>query len=295
MNRDTLWKIVTVISLIGLIVAGMILGVWLRHRQFPVSPHLTVVFPDVGDGDCTFIQTADHKNILIDAGSQSAGPEVVRMLRSLNVQRIDLLILAAPDEEHIGGLSAIFANHIPIEAVWDSPKAEHDQTYSQILHNIRLCHIPSRTAHADDRIQVGKSPMQLSVLWPPEQGPHAHQDALIFRLDYENTAFLLLGAAASDTEQYLISGASDKLDCTNKYGILQVIDHGNGAGTSPEILRWSTPELGIIQSSAANPAAEGTLHRLQAAGVSVWRTDRQGTITITTNGHSPPVITLSQL
>jgi competence protein ComEC len=295
MNREILWKTGAVLSLIGLIVAGMILGIWLRHRQIPVSPHVTVVFPDVGDGDCTFIQTADHKNILIDAGDTNAGPTVVRMLRNLDVQRIDLLILAAPDEKHIGGISAILANHIPIEAVWDNTKDEQDHTYSLILQKIRLRHIPSRTVHANEGILFGKSPIQLSVLWPPEHGPRSQQDSLVFRLDYQNTAFLLLGAADSDAEQYLISGASTKLQCEDKYGILQVIGHGDGSGTSPELLRWSTPELAVIQSSAANPAAEITLHRLQAAGVSVWRTDRQGTITITTNGHSPPVVTPTQM
>ena len=61
-----------------------------------------VTFLDVGQGDCTIIQTKDG-NMMIDAGNNSWGETVVAALDERGIEELDYLILTHPDADHIGG------------------------------------------------------------------------------------------------------------------------------------------------------------------------------------------------
>nr|WP_225624287.1 hypothetical protein [Thermoanaerobacterium thermosaccharolyticum] len=63
-----------------------------------VSGTLKVHFIDVGQGDSEFIQTPSGKTMFIDAGTNEAGNSVVSYLKSLGINRIDILIGTHPHE-----------------------------------------------------------------------------------------------------------------------------------------------------------------------------------------------------
>ena len=74
-----------------------------------------------------------------------------------------------------------------------------------------------------------------------------------------------------------------------KYGALPDLEllvaghHGSKYATSEELLLATTPELAVISvgyNTYGHPAPE-TLERLAAAGCAIYRTDWQGTVTIT--------------
>ena len=62
---------------------------------------MKVTFLDVGQGDCTIIQTKDRA-MMIDAGNNDQGEKVVDTLYRLGVEKLDSLILTHPDADHIG-------------------------------------------------------------------------------------------------------------------------------------------------------------------------------------------------
>jgi beta-lactamase superfamily II metal-dependent hydrolase len=90
---------------------------------------------------------------------------------------------------------------------------------------------------------------------------------------------------------YTVSDSGPKLSSANQYCILQAAGHGTDYATSAELLHWSTPEAAIITCAQNEPPGGGTLHRLQAAGASIWRTDLTGMISVTTDGATAPQIT----
>lgn len=71
---------------------------------------LSVHFIDVGQGDAVFVQLPDDKTLLIDSGPESASDVVVNYIKSLEVTTINYVILTHSDDDHSGGMVAIFEN-----------------------------------------------------------------------------------------------------------------------------------------------------------------------------------------
>ena len=68
---------------------------------------LQVHFIDVDQGDSTLIISPNGRTMLIDAGDNSKGSEVISYLKRKGVSKIDILIGTHPDADHIGGLDDV--------------------------------------------------------------------------------------------------------------------------------------------------------------------------------------------
>ena len=69
--------------------------------------------------------------------------------------------------------------------------------------------------------------------------------------------------------------------------VLKVGHHGSDGSTADEWLEELAPSTAIVSVGTnryGHPSA-GAIERLDRHGVSVWRTDREGHITIRTDGH----------
>ena len=64
--------------------------------------HLTIHIIDVGNADAILIKNGD-RSMLIDAGENGDGDDVVAFLRRQGVQTLDYAIATHPDADHIGG------------------------------------------------------------------------------------------------------------------------------------------------------------------------------------------------
>lgn len=285
-----------VLLLIVLTLLGTLLGTALR-RSHPSTdaPQLTVTFLDVGDGDCTLIQSPEGRTILVDTGGAAEASAVMSLLRQRKIKRIDLLILASPRAASVGGLPALLGSGLQVSQVWDDAVADTGTARRAALEAIRRRHIPSNVAAGGDTIQVG-SRLFISALWPPPTGPASRRDPLICRVNYGSTAFLLEAPALLQTEHDVISQAGSQIECrgTCTDMVLQAATHAPGA-PSPEMLRRATPAIVVLSCGPASPPDQATLQSLQAAGAAVWRTDMQGTITVTAGGRVSPSITATRL
>ncbi len=296
MRRDALWRGSALLLMVALALIGTLLGIaWRRGHPAHAAPRLTVTFLDVGDGDCTLVQTPEGRVILLDAGSAQAGPFVVAALRRRRISAVDLLVLMSPEETSLGGVPSLLESGIAVTQVWDNGVSDAGEARRDALEAIRRHHIPSSAASSGDTIQVGEM-LFVSALWPPGTREAARRDPLVCRINYGNTAFVFEGAATPVAEQDLVSQVGSPLECSGPCTdlVLQVAVHAEGSPI-PELLRRSTPSVAILSCGANNPPAQAVLHRLQAAGAAVWRTDTQGTVTVTANGRVSPVVTAEHL
>lgn len=99
--------------------------IWLAWRSG--GEQLAVHFIDVGQGDCALIQSPGGKTMLIDSGgwpdefktgSGVGDRVVVPYLRRLGVQKLDVLVLTHPDEDHTAGAASIIRNMPVGLVVW---------------------------------------------------------------------------------------------------------------------------------------------------------------------------------
>ena len=109
-----------------------------------------------------------------------------------------------------------------------------------------------------------------------------NNNSIVIRLTYGNTTFLMTGDAEEEAEEDMLSsGLPLSAD------VLKLGHHGSSSSTSDDFLSAVDPTWAVISCAEGNkyghPHAE-TMNKLRAAGISVFRTDEQGTITATTDG-----------
>lgn len=96
----------------------LIFCLWLLTSDFCSAQDLIIHHIDVGQGDCTLIQTC-CKTILVDAGNSGKGEcVVIPYLKSLKVSRINYVIASHYHADHIGGLDEIL-DEFNVDTVFD--------------------------------------------------------------------------------------------------------------------------------------------------------------------------------
>jgi competence protein ComEC len=250
--------------------------------------NFSVYFLDVGQGDSTLF-IVDGKTILIDAGEVDMGDRVVRDLRKLGVTRIDLLVATHPHSDHIGGLQTVLASFL-VGQVLDAGIPSPSPVYEHFLETIDRKNIPYRVAEQGQTINVDPA-LRVFVLSPPAQrtGDDPNINSVVLRISYGTIDFLMTGDTDGEGEEALIRSGYP-LDAE----ILKVAHHGSSSSTSPAFLSRVSPETGIIYVGGDNPYGhphKETLDFLKKSGVMVYRTDRDGTIVVRTDGMSYSVKT----
>jgi len=250
--------------------------------------NLSVYFLDVGQGDSTLF-IVDGKTILIDAGEVDEGDQVVRDLRKLGVTRIDLLVATHPHSDHIGGMQSVLAV-FPVGQVLDAGTPSTSPVYEHYLEMIDRKNIPYRMAEQGQTIDVNPA-LRVFVLTPPAQriGDNPNINSVVLRISYGTIDFLMTGDIEGEGEEALIRSGYP-LDAE----ILKVAHHGSSSSTSPVFLVRVRPEMGVLFVGEDNPYGhphKETLDLLKKSGVTVYRTDRDGTIVVRTDGMSYSVKT----
>jgi competence protein ComEC len=262
-----------------------LLGLALPARAEPL---LRVDFIAVGQGDAALITSPTGKTTLIDGGPRTASDALVAFLRGRGVGPLDLVLLTHRHEDHLGGLPAVIDRRgarLFLDALALGP-AHASPRYRELLDSLERAQVPVRQAQAGRRIDLGGE-AQLVLLTPPSP-PITHSrsvvnaNSVVARLDYRRVHILFAADAEAPTERWLLESGAD-LRAT----VLKVAHHGSRYATSPAFLRAVSPTVAVIEVGAGNeyhhPAPE-TIARLERAGIRVWRTDRDGNITIETDG-----------
>lgn len=130
------------------------------------------------------------------------------------------------------------------------------------------------------------------ILWPEirdEAASAKNNDSLVMRLVYGRVALLLPGDIEGPVERAL-EAETHRLAAD----FLKVAHHGSRTSTSAEWLAGVAPHVAAISVGENNPFGHPhpqVLERLREAGVRVLRTDRDGAVTLTSDGRSVGVRT----
>ncbi|MSO31091.1 MAG: hypothetical protein EXQ48_09175 [Acidobacteria bacterium] len=116
-----------------------------------------------------------------------------------------------------------------------------------------------------------------------------NDDSVVLELLYGHVAVLLLGDVSAAVELAILPQLTPA-----PVRILKVAHHGSRTSTSRELLdRWR-PQIALISCGRGNsfghPSPE-VLDRLGAVGARIYRTDRDGQITVETDGNGVDVRT----
>ncbi|WP_353894244.1 ComEC/Rec2 family competence protein [Proteinivorax hydrogeniformans] len=237
-------------------------------------------FIDVGQGDSIFI-TDGNKKVLVDAGTQNAGNEVVDYIQNLGVGKIHLVVATHPHADHIGGLGHVF-NNFQVKKVWDSGQSHTSATYQSYLQSIEENNIDFLIVDAGHKKELGN--YSLKVLGPnqDEDLEGLNNNSIVAKLKHGEITALLTGDVEKEGENALLQSER----CLNS-DILKVGHHGSRTSTTKEFLKKVNPSVAVIQVGEKNRYGhphEETLEKLMLKDIDIYRNDIHGNILITSDG-----------
>lgn len=248
---------------------------------------LVVHFIDVGQGDSVLVEFRD-KTMLIDAGERDAGKRVVAYLGAHNVGKLDVVVATHAHSDHIGGLGDVISA-FPVGRFVDAGQPHPTATYENLLALIEERGVPYTAAERGQTIALDPD-LEILVENPgPQLLGDVNEDSVVLKATYGDVSYLFMGDAGKPAEEKMAEAGLD-LDAD----VLKVGHHASRYASSAEFLAAVSPAISVISVGEGNDYGhphEEALERLQAAGSRIYRTDRDGTIVVATDGRALAVTT----
>lgn len=250
-----------------------------------VGESCTVTFIDVGQGDSALI-SCGGVNVLIDAGENNKGDEVLLKLSELGVKSLDYVIGTHAHSDHIGGLDTVLGGievkNIILSDLPDS-LVPNTKTYSDLVDAIINNNVNVIAAEVGASYKIGEG--KLTLLAPANNKYNDLNDwSIVARFEFGQTRFLFTGDAEEGAEEDILYGGAD-LSAT----LLKAGHHGSSTSSSQKFLNAVDPEIVVISVGVGNsyghPNAEA-LSRFAGIGAKVYRTDISGDITAVSDGKT---------
>ena len=276
--RSTVFRVATA----GLVVSVAVAGAVAVTRP-PGVARISVL--DVGQGDAILVEGSRGGRLLVDGG-----PDPDRLLVQLDRRippwdrRLDAVILTHPHEDHVAGLALLLARY-RVAQVLEPGMRGPGPGYAAWLDRLARPDAPPHLAlAAGDRLAVDE--IELRVLWPirgqvaaepPDTGTGINNVSVVLLGAIGERRFLLAGDVEQDIDPSLLAEGLPRLD------FLKVAHHGSRTATTEPFVAAVRPKVAVASAGTGNTyghPARATLERLAAVGARVYRTDRDGTVTV---------------
>jgi competence protein ComEC len=272
-----------------------------------IDHRLRITVLDVGQADAIVVQTPRGRALLIDAGGrlerglQSSGSVaeavgeriVVPFLLRHGVHALDMILISHPHGDHVGGVAPAL-RRLRVAAVADSGQHYGGHAYLDALATARSQTLPMIYPRAGAKWRTDDGVM-LDFLGPSlplisNSRNDINENSIAFTLRYKSFCMLFTGdAGAAAEERFLAEGAD--LRCE----VLKVGHHGSAYGSTPQFIAAVQPRYAIVSVGRHNlfgHPAPVTLETLRRFGATIYRTDEDGAVTVTTDGNQIVISTM---
>ena len=275
-------KKILALLLCALILAGCAAPVTPSTQPEPAEKgSFSVHYIDVGQADCALIE-CDGKYMLIDGGNAEDSSLVVSYLQKQGVEELEAVVCSHAHEDHVGGLPGVLAV-FPTKAVYAPTKTYSSKVFDKFLYYTDQQGLEVTIPSPGDQFTLGDA--LVMILGPVKSYADPNNTSIVMMIDFHGKRFLFTGDMETEAE-------NDMLDYWGEYftwsaDVLKVGHHGSDTSTSYRFLRAVMPTYGIISVGEGNSYGhpnETPLSRLEDAEVTVLRTDKLGSIIVTTDG-----------
>jgi competence protein ComEC len=245
--------------------------VWSAFFQAP-DGRLTITFLDVGSADAILIQTPAGRSILVDGGpspsrlSGSLGPRLSAFDR-----KIDWLVVASTQDQQLAALPRVL-DRFPVGNVLWSGNLDASYSAEDLDRWLAGSGTPATTAYAGAALDLGEG----AILKVQSISPRG----AVLLMEWQGFRALLPVGNNFDA-----LSALDSAKAVGSVTALLLADSGYAPSNPPEWIADLHPQLVILSVAAGDPDGlpdQSVLDSL--SGTTLLRTDRNGWITLSTDG-----------
>jgi competence protein ComEC len=254
----------------------LLLPMFALRPPAPDAGSAWITFLDVGQGLAALVRTKNHA-VLYDAGpaygtdTDAGSRVVVPFLRGEGIARLDALVVTHDDVDHAGGAVSVMRT-IPTDVLWSSLARAHP---ARALAPLRL---PCRAGARWEWDGVRFALLHPATESYDDPRLKSNSRSCVLRVETHHGAALLTGDIEERDERRLLASGG-RLEA----GTLLAPHHGSGTSSSTAFLGAVRPVHAVFTVGYRNRFGhpkDAVLARYLATGASVWRTDRDGAVTV---------------
>lgn len=249
----------------------------MEHSDIPKS-ELTITMLDVGQGDSILISQGEN-HALIDTNTEGFYQEVSNTMKGRNIKKLDYLIATHPHADHIGSMANVLEDFSVTDYLYtDCPSSTYTYKRSQTFAKEYADNM--RIIKKGDSFTLGNA--KITALSPYEgyKSDTVNNYSAVLLLEYNGFKALFMGDAQSEIEDELLKSGIPDVD------LLKVGHHGSYTSSTKEFIKAASPEIALISLGKDNEYGfphQIVLNNLKAVGSKVYRTDLEGSITVSIN------------
>lgn len=230
----------------------------------------------IGKADAIIINTGTHV-VLIDAGEEDDGYEIVAYLESEGIEKIDTMIITHFDTDHIGGADVVI-NNFKVDNVIEANYKKSSTEFVQFRQAMKDNGITPRQLNFSYTFTYDEAVFKLI---PPLKASYPldkdDEQSMVVSLTHGENTFLFAGDILTDRMKELTNSKIGEFD------FVKIPNHGVYCEGTEEFAAYILPEYAAITCSNKNPPDQNTVVAYQTIGSAVYET-RLGNIIINSDG-----------
>lgn len=284
------------------IVVWLLVATFLAWKGYYQAQAPRLVICDVGQGDAILV-TDWSKQLLVDAGPDLAVLECLERYLPWWDQRLEAVVATHPDNDHVGGLSAVFQSFRVLTFIHngDSKQTTDFLSLERLLQRKDTRPKRSLLTQAGDKFQLTPI-INFSTLSPrvgvkskePENGRKSEtklsdvEGNFAAKTDQYNDRSIALFLTINHLKVLLMADVEEPGEIAllesgliQEVNVLKVAHHGSKSSTSPRFLAQAKPEISALSLGENNQFGHPSpqvLANLAQIGSKTLRTDQHGDI-----------------
>lgn len=257
--------------------------------QYNSEDELQIHIIDVGQAESILI-VQDGFTMLVDSGDNFTGDDVVKYIKNLGIDKIDIFLITHFHRDHAGGahkiISSLDVKKIVCHKFSDLSTMQERFWYidMSISRSIRetfgSMSIFMESACENNKLKnydVGDA--KVYTLSQNNDAVNVNNKSIVFKLVYGYFSMLFMADAESEVEKELLEEDADL-----SADVLKIGHHGSKTSTTDEFLDKVNPKYAVVSCGNGNDYNHpygAVTKRFEDKNIPLYRTDELGDIVIT--------------